>query len=236
MSRPGYSTSAVIQVQKGAPAMLLIGTDLLSQLGYFFIQMTEDSRDCDLLTTESSSNDDSSGSISQEVQSNEENDSVIESDIEGEFVGTVDQQEEINLVSKSSSSGAGIVCLVQATRISARHKKIIQVKETDTKFCGDTLTMFEFNSDMMDNYQLFAPSSLTCLDQSSQFTMVLENHGCEPVNLQPGQMLGRVEEVEVCLQDQSWNGENTDEFMPAVNTLLVDTVRRHYCRCSWKKG
>jgi len=66
MSHPGYTTSAVVQVvqvQKGAPAKLLIGTALLSQLGYFFIQMIEDSRDCDLLMTESSSNDDSSGSI-----------------------------------------------------------------------------------------------------------------------------------------------------------------------------
>ena len=35
MSRPGYSISAVIQVQSGAPAKLLVGTDLLSQLRYF---------------------------------------------------------------------------------------------------------------------------------------------------------------------------------------------------------
>ena len=61
------------------------------------------------------------------------------------------------------------------------------------------LTMFEFNSYMMDNYQLLAPSSLTCLDQGNQFTMVLENYGCEPVNLQPGQALGRAERLKcVC--------------------------------------
>ena len=35
MSRPGYSTSAVVQVQSGALAKLLVGTDLLSRLGYF---------------------------------------------------------------------------------------------------------------------------------------------------------------------------------------------------------
>jgi len=91
-------------------------------LGYFFIQTTEDSIDCDFLTNESSISDDSSGSVSQKVQSNEENDSAIESGIENEFVNRVDQQEEIG---KPSSSRAGIVCLVRATRISARQKKII---------------------------------------------------------------------------------------------------------------
>ena len=49
ISRPGYSTSAVIQVQKGAPAKLLIGSDLLSQLGYLFIQSTDEDN-CDMLT------------------------------------------------------------------------------------------------------------------------------------------------------------------------------------------
>ena len=53
MSRPGYSTSAVVQVQSGAPAKLLVGTDLLSRLGYFFVQASEDYHDLDMLTTES---------------------------------------------------------------------------------------------------------------------------------------------------------------------------------------
>ena len=35
MSHPGYSTSVVVQVQSGALAKLLVGTDLLSRLGYF---------------------------------------------------------------------------------------------------------------------------------------------------------------------------------------------------------
>ena len=73
---------------------------------------------------------------------------------------------------------------------------------------------------------MLAPSSLTYLDQSNQFTVVLENHGGGPVNLQPGQTLGRVEEVEVCLQDQSQDDGNTDESLPKVSTLFVDTVTK----------
>ena len=51
------------------------------------------------------------------------------------------------IIDKPNSSGARIVCVVQATRISARHKKMLQVKVIDTELCGDTQTMFELNSD-----------------------------------------------------------------------------------------
>ena len=37
LSRSGHSARAIIQVQKGAPAKLLVGTDLLSKLGYYFV-------------------------------------------------------------------------------------------------------------------------------------------------------------------------------------------------------
>ena len=50
MGRSGYSTKAIIQVQKGAPANLLVGTDLLSKLGYIFVQASEEGDDCDNYT------------------------------------------------------------------------------------------------------------------------------------------------------------------------------------------
>ena len=43
LSRSGHSTRAIIQVQKGAPAKLLVGTDLLSKLGYYYVQALEES-------------------------------------------------------------------------------------------------------------------------------------------------------------------------------------------------
>ena len=150
MSRPGYSTSAVIQVQKGAPAKLLIGTDLLSQLGYLFIQSTDED-DCDMLTA------DSDDGLARSITT-EQNDGV-----------------------GSNSQGIGTVCLIQAARIPPRHKKMVRVQVTDNSYCSETLTMFELNSDILDKYQLLATNALTCLDHDSQFTLVLENHGCQPV-------------------------------------------------------
>ena len=63
MSHPGYSITVVVQVQKGAPAKLLIGTDSLSQLGYLFIQTTEDNSNCDVLSNISNNGDNSLGGI-----------------------------------------------------------------------------------------------------------------------------------------------------------------------------
>lgn len=39
ISRPGHVVKTVIQVQRDAPAQLLIGTDLLSKLGFLFVRM-----------------------------------------------------------------------------------------------------------------------------------------------------------------------------------------------------
>ena len=50
VGRSGYSTKAIIQVQKGSPAKLLVGIDLLSKLGYNFVQASEEGDDCDIAT------------------------------------------------------------------------------------------------------------------------------------------------------------------------------------------
>ena len=42
----------LIQVQKGAPAKLLLGTDILPQLGYVLIQSIMESEDLNLLGSE----------------------------------------------------------------------------------------------------------------------------------------------------------------------------------------
>ena len=49
ISRNGQEVSAVVQVQKDAPAKLLIGTDLLPHLGFLLVQTEVDGEDVDLL-------------------------------------------------------------------------------------------------------------------------------------------------------------------------------------------
>ena len=47
--RPGHELEAVVQVQKDAPAKFLIGTDLLSKLGFLFVRTEVEDDDVDLL-------------------------------------------------------------------------------------------------------------------------------------------------------------------------------------------
>jgi len=51
LSHSGFGIEASVQVQKGAPAKLLIGTDILPQLGYLFIQSTMEGEDLNLFIT-----------------------------------------------------------------------------------------------------------------------------------------------------------------------------------------
>ena len=60
-----------------------------------------------------------------------------------------------------------------------------RVQLTDNSYCSEALTVFELNPDILDKYQLLAANALTCLDHDSQFTLVVENHGCQPVYLTP---------------------------------------------------
>ena len=225
MSRPGYSTSAVVQVQSGAPAKLLVGTDLLSRLGYFFVQASEDDHDLDMLATESE-NTLGGQSIQQQDGSNKErcdDAAIIESDAADNLTQSkFTFKKDTSVEEGSTICATETVCLVQATRIPARHKKMVRVKLSEDNDCYEgILTMFELDIDgVVETQQLMALSSLICLDH---LTLVLENHGCEPIYLQSGQILGHIENVLVCLPEEVQDSGN-DASPPAVNTLFAKTT------------
>ena len=52
--------------------------------------------------------------------------------------------------------------------------------------------MFKLDG-VMETQQLMAPSAL--IYHLKEFTLVLENHGCEPIYVQSGQTLGHIENV-----------------------------------------
>ena len=75
----------------------------------------------------------------------------------------------------------------------------------------------------METQQLMAPSALVCLNNLKEFTLVLENHGCEPIYFQSGQILGYIENVLVCLPEEVQDSEN-DVLLPAMNTMFAKTT------------
>ena len=102
---------------------------------------------------------------------------------------------------------------------------MVRVKISEDNDCYEgILTMFELDIDgVMETQQLMAPSSLICLDHLKEFTLVLENLGCEPIYLQSGQILGHIENVLVCLPEEVQDSGN-DASPSVVNTLFAKTT------------
>ena len=143
MSRSGYYVEAVVLVQKDAPAQLLIGTDLLSKLGFIFLCSEPENEDKDLF--ESS---DSGG----------------------------------------SSSSEEAVCLLRAVRLPGRHAKFVRATAPN----GYSLACFD-PSEELYTQGLLLPEAVVEPDVEGCVMMVMENHGCEPVVLEEGYVLGELQ-------------------------------------------
>ena len=64
---------------------------------------------------------------------------------------------------------------------------------------GGELMIFEPNFDGLEEKCLLAPETLTNTNvNNSSIVLVLENHGCEPIYLEAGQMLGCIYNATVC--------------------------------------
>ena len=145
VSRLEYSTNALIQVQRGAPAKLLIGTDLLSKLGYLFVQASQTGNDNDMLNDDVSVSDNDSkvDVVPQEIQQDVEGADVIKSiNLESEILAEVPLQ---TVEDNKTELNSGAVCLIQATRIPARHQKLVRAEVKDICFDRQLVTMFEPN-------------------------------------------------------------------------------------------
>ena len=177
---------------EGAPAKLLIGTDLLSKLGYLFVQASQTGNDNDMLNESVLVSDNKRDVVPQETQQNVEGTSEVKSSSleSGAIIGGSSQNIQDN-------SRSGAVCLIQSTWIPARHQKLVGAEVRGISFEQQYVTLFEPNIDKLEDSFLSAPEALICLDTSNNCTLVLENHGCELAYLEPGQELGQLGNIVV---------------------------------------
>ena len=161
LARSGFVVEAPIQVQKAAPAKLLIGTDILPQLGYLFIQSTMEGEDINLLRSKCNSSSDEQEDVSE---------------TQPEVIGNCDTEETTNVASGSDCSQVlnadlhdnlsevvGAVHLIQATKLPARHRKMVRTQVAGASSEACELILFEPNLSELEEKCLLAPEILTSI-------------------------------------------------------------------------
>ena len=110
MERDGYQVKTILQVQKGAPVDLLLGTDVLSQLGFALMQASKQGAATDLLQTADASH----------IPFN----SVRVAHQDGH-----QPKSETKSIARDTQ-----VKLIQAVHLPARHSKLVHVDVADLDF------------------------------------------------------------------------------------------------------
>ena len=165
LTRGNYTVKAILQVQKGAPVDLLLGTDTLSKLGFSFQQIESDGHSVELL-----SKSDDIGKPSDQVLADNSSDL-------GESGHTVLPTPE----------KVAIVKLLQTARLPAHHSKLVRVAVDHEADLGSTL-LFEPNLPQLHNKGVTMSDAL--IDNDKVATMIIQNRGVEPVILDQGCVMG----------------------------------------------
>lgn len=173
-------------MQKGAPVKLLIGTDLQPELGFLFLQ------------TELGKGGPAKDLLQEKAWAVSE-------------VLLLEPNPE-----ESLPQPAPVVHLIQATRLPARHVKLVRARVDAER--SATPTLFEPAESMLGERGLVMDSSLTEPDQEQRVILAIHNPSREPVHLQKGQVLGQLQEATVLTADA------TDGSTPGVDPGLVGAV------------
>ena len=120
LSGKGHSIETVLQVQKGAPVDLLLGTDVLRQLGFALIQSPGDDGSTDLLKMAETLGD------SPEVDTGRPEDPGAATSLAEAPTDNADSPNS-TLHSDPTLTTVAIVKLIQAVRIPAQHSKLVRV-------------------------------------------------------------------------------------------------------------
>ena len=150
LSRGNYVIEPVLQVQKGAPVDLLLGTDVLPQLGFSFVQKEREGQSTNLLA---------------------------------------DTDKNVDPATPPAA-----VRLIQATRLPAHHRKLIRV-EIDGKIGDGGTSLFEPDLQALSQKGLSMADAVVGVGDGKGTTLVISNQGTEPVQLEEGVVLGRLQPV-----------------------------------------
>ncbi len=165
----------VVQVQKPAPVDLLIGTDVQPQLGFLFLESGQDATATNLL-------DGKRWNVS-----------------EAQSQPVTEQPQEDSLPAEAAEEGRNeapvVVSLIQATRLPARHSKLVRA-HVDCRSVK-AFTLFQPENETLERRGLQMEDGAAEADEGGFPTLAIQNHSLGPVHLKKGEILGALHQAEV---------------------------------------
>ena len=207
ITRGPYQCRATILVQKGSKIELLLGTDLLTKLGFDLVKTSQKGEVTSLLsnleyssTTQSEGKDLQTpspiGVLSESINNGDDNGKLLE--VDNNYV---------------------TVKLLQAVKIPARHSKLVRVQAKSSEV--NQLMLFEEKMSENENQMISMNSCITEVDKDQNLVVTIENHGLQPVILEKGLEIGYLEPIqlvskgdEICAVAAATDGE---QDFPEVN-------------------
>jgi len=195
LSQGTHSTEAMVFVQKDAPCDLLLGTDVMSALGLSLkFDRCEVANPCEEEMVPS-------GQLQSE-----------------ESVNKVEGEEESAVGDSGSASPTGVVKLIQAVKIPARHKKMVTVKAEGWRHKDLSLLMPK-----IEDPTLVMADAVVQFEEGNSAVVIVENHSFSPLRLKKGMVLGELELVEEACDENS-----VSAVLPATTPAedVDETVRQ----------
>ena len=241
LTRNGHTTCAIVQVQKDAPVELLLGTDTVPQLGFALLETdlsetgvdllqeqiwirhprgaesTSISNECELATSDDQiSMQPAVAKVPAAVPDTELRQAMAPQRPLQQFEGAVLSREEPQLKEPPKVTQR-VVRLLQAVRLPAHHRKVVQAK---VEGCWDRgLAVFDPEPDFMEEDGLDLAEAVVEQDKSQMVTLVMENASYEPARLKKGRVLGQLSPVTMAIAIDEEDPLN--EPYKLVSTLVM---------------
>ena len=194
----------VLQIQKEPPVELLLGTDVLPQLGFSLTQCEADhSNPTDLLHTQPRTTPKHANADQLETQ---------------------DPAEGRAIPSRQAADTAplAVIKLMQATRLPARHSNMVRIKIEGAY--GDGTCLFEPELQSLGERGLTMADAVVGVGDGGGLTMVVTNQGTAPVRLEVGEVLGELQPASIVLEGGLADGKETEtETAPSTPSRVQQT-------------
>ena len=115
------------------------------------------------------------------------------------------------------TDAAAEVKLIRPARIPAGHSKVVCVKVNNSEVTGETY-LFEPTAHQEEHQGLLMPDALVGVRGDGEATLVIANAGAQPVILEEGNVMGRLQQCQVLQEDDH---EDSQEDSPQVCVSVI---------------